>query len=124
MASQATIQFTPPDNTGGIPITAYTVTSYPDNIRVAGPQSPIVVTGLTNGTSYTFTVHATNANGDSVESIESNAFTPNWPTVPLQFWSQSTMLYQDVVTNVPLNYGAQTITLFQDVVTDVPLVFN
>jgi hypothetical protein len=34
------------------------------------------VTGLTNGTSYTFTVRAHNANGDGPESQPSNAIIP------------------------------------------------
>ena len=69
----ATIQFTPPDNTGGLPITEYTVTSYPDNITSVGTQSPIIISGLDNDIEYTFTVHATNEVGDSFESIPSNA---------------------------------------------------
>ena len=77
MSSQsASVSFTAPLNDGGSPITGYTVTSTPGSLTASGAASPIVVTGLTNGTSYTFTVHATNATGNSAESAASNAVTP------------------------------------------------
>lgn len=83
MADQsATVSFTPPVNNGGSAITSYTVTSSPGGITQSGPASPITVTGLTNGTEYTFTVTATNSIGTSVPSVPSNAVTPSAPTVP------------------------------------------
>lgn len=76
---QVSIAFTAPVNNGGSAITGYTVTSNPENITAGGngfTTSPIVVTGLTNGTAYTFTVKATNGVGDSVASVASNSATP------------------------------------------------
>ena len=61
---------------GGYPITEYTVTSIPESITATGSSLPIIVTGLTNGTEYTFTVVATNEIGDSLPSAESNPVTP------------------------------------------------
>ena len=58
--TSAQVAFTPPGNDGGSPITGYTVTSSPGGITATGASSPILVTGLSNGTEYTFTVHATN----------------------------------------------------------------
>lgn len=75
MAS-VSVSFTAPANTGGLPILSYTVTSTPGNFTATGSGSPIVITGLTGGTSYTFTVHATNANGNGPESTSSNSVTP------------------------------------------------
>ena len=74
--AQASVTFTAPDNTGGSAITGYTVTSSPGGIAASGAASPVVVTGLTNGTTYTFTVTATNAIGTSTASAASNAVTP------------------------------------------------
>jgi uncharacterized protein YhjY with autotransporter beta-barrel domain len=77
--AQATVTFTAPASDGGAAITGYTVTSAPGNVVGTGTSSPITVAGLSNGTSYTFTVVATNAVGDSVASSASNAVTPKAP---------------------------------------------
>ncbi|MDJ0339903.1 peroxidase family protein [Cryobacterium sp. PH31-O1] len=47
----------------------------------AGTAFNLVVTGLTNGSSYTFQVSATNAEGTSAFSASSNAVTPSAPVV-------------------------------------------
>ncbi len=73
---QATISFTAPAYTGGSAITGYTVTSTPGGLTGTGSASPITVTGLTNGTAYTFTVVATNSAGNSAASAASNSVTP------------------------------------------------
>lgn len=73
---QATVSFTAPASTGGASISGYTVTSNPGGFTASGPASPLVVTGLTNGTSYTFTVTATNTAGTGAASSPSNAVTP------------------------------------------------
>ncbi|SNB44915.1 S8 family serine peptidase [Geobacter sp. DSM 9736] len=72
----ATVSFTAPSDDGGSTITGYTVTAAPGNITATGTGSPITVTGLSNGTSYTFTVTATNAAGSSQPSSPSDSVTP------------------------------------------------
>lgn len=77
----ASVNFTPSTSkcyAGGV--TAYTVTSTPGCVSVSGASSPIVVGGLTLGTSYTFKVKATNAIGDSLCSSASNSITAKVPT--------------------------------------------
>lgn len=76
----ASVTFTAPANLG-IPaiITGYTVTSSPGGITGTGTSSPITVSGLSNGTAYTFTVTATNATGTGPASAASNSITPVAP---------------------------------------------
>jgi len=73
---QAIVSFTAPANDGGSPITEYTVTSSPGGLTATGTSSPIKITGLTNGTAYTFTVTATNSVGTSEPSAASDSVTP------------------------------------------------
>jgi len=77
---QVDITFDAPSNDGGSTITEYTATSNPGGITGTLSQAGsgiITVTGLTNGTAYTFTVTATNAVGTSSPSSVSNSVTPS-----------------------------------------------
>ena len=83
--AQATVTFSPPASNGGSPITGYAVTPSPatagwvDN-NAGSTALTHVVANLTNGTPYTFTVRATNANGTGDPSAPSAPVTP--ATVP------------------------------------------
>lgn len=79
--TKATFAFTAPANNGGAAITSYTVTTTPGGFTASGSTSPLIVTGLSNGTPYTGTVHAANSVGNSAESSASNSVTPA-ATVP------------------------------------------
>jgi hypothetical protein len=70
---QATITF-PASPTNGVD--HYTVTAFPGGTIAHGIGSPITLTGLKNGTTYTFSVSATNGSGQSPESPSSNAVVP------------------------------------------------
>lgn len=73
---QAEVSFTAPSNNGGSSIIRYTATSSPGGFTGTATASPVIVTGLTNGTAYTFTVTATNEIGTGNASAASNATTP------------------------------------------------
>lgn len=71
------VAFTAPSCTGGSVISTYSAyCTTTGTSRVTGASSPIVVTGLTIGTSYTFRVVATNIYGPSYPSAASNSATP------------------------------------------------
>jgi alpha-tubulin suppressor-like RCC1 family protein len=82
---QATVSFIAPAFDGGSAITVYTVTSNPGNITAIGSSSPITITGLTNGTAYTFTVIAANSAGPGLASDASSAVTPVAPASIQQY---------------------------------------
>ncbi len=72
--AQATISFTPAGT--GATATSYIATSSPGGITATASSSPITVTGLSNGTAYTFTVAGINAVGTGAQSSASNSVTP------------------------------------------------
>ena len=74
--ASASVTFTAPTNTGGAAITQYYAVSNPDQITGNAASSPVTVSGLTNGTSYTFTVWALNSYGPSPYSAASGSVTP------------------------------------------------
>ena len=56
----ASVAFTAPANVGGSAISSYSALSTPGGVVASAASSPISVTGLSNGTAYTFAVWATN----------------------------------------------------------------
>jgi uncharacterized repeat protein (TIGR02543 family) len=77
----STVSWTAPSD-GGSAITGYTATSNAGQTCSSATTS-CSVTGLTNGTPYTFTVTATNSIGTSDLSAPSSAITPLAPTAPV-----------------------------------------
>jgi hypothetical protein len=83
-SSIASVPIFAPANNGGSAITGYTVTSN-TGLTGTGSSSPITVSGLTGGQSYTFTVKATNANGTSPASAASSSLTMPSPTPSVDY---------------------------------------
>ena len=81
--ASAAVSWTAPSN-GGSPITSYAVTPFMGSAAqpatiVSGspPPTTATISGLTNGTSYTFVVSATNGVGTGPASTASNTVTPS-----------------------------------------------
>jgi len=72
--AQASIAFTAPTDAGTSAITSFI--AQVGGIGTAGTSSPLVVTGLTNGSAATAVVRAINAYGTSAPSDASASFTP------------------------------------------------
>ena len=76
--ASASVSWVAPSDSGSYPISTYQVTSAPGgrSCLVAVPALTCTVSGLTNGTAYTFTVRALNGAGWGASSGPSNAVTP------------------------------------------------
>ena len=111
VVGQAIVSFSAPSYNGGSPITGYTTVFSPGNIRATGLSSPITVSGLTPGASYTFTVVATNAVGDSKPSTGSITISPTVPNSPTNVSSTQGGVGQAIVAfSAPAFNGGSPIT--------------
>lgn len=81
--STVSVAFTAGSIATGGPVSYFTATSTPGSFTANGTSSPITVSGLTDGTAYTFKVKAGNPSGYSTagESAASNSVTPAAPGV-------------------------------------------
>jgi hypothetical protein len=73
--SGAIVKFEPPANARAAQITSYTVKNDKTGAERSYTNSPAVFSGLKNGTSYTFTITASNSLGTS-PPVTTNAITP------------------------------------------------
>ena len=115
--AQASIAWTPPSSNGGASITGYYVKSSPIVSPPASCTNTLnlncVFTGLTNGTSYTFSVVARNKNGDSNVAVSSPvtpaAIRPGTPTNVDAFGANTAI---DVTWGNPSSNGGTSVTAF------------
>lgn len=89
--------------TGGSSITGFTATSSPGALTQTGASSPLTFTGLANG-NYTFTVFATNANGNSAASAASIGLYIG--PEPGATWTTRTSLAANKIDFQQATYGA------------------
>jgi hypothetical protein len=85
--AQVSVAFTAPSDVGASAITGFR--AQVAGIGTSGTSSPLVVTGLTNGTAYTANVWAINAFGASSPSDASGSFTPSAPPIGVVVGGQS-----------------------------------
>jgi len=115
--AQATVNWTASTNNGGSAITSYTVTSSPDGRTATtanGSTTTATVTGLTNGTAYTFTVVATNVAGNSpASSPASTQVTPKTvPSAPTNVTATVGNTQVTVNWSLSTNNGGSAITSY------------
>ena len=107
---QVVVEFSVPASNGGSEITQY---KYRLNggsaVALDGSESPFTISGLTNGTSYTLTMTAVNAAGESDASASSSEFIPSTvPTTPLI--QSITASNQSISVGFTVNNGGSALT--------------
>jgi hypothetical protein len=99
---------------GGRSITGYTVTSNPSggkDINAGSIATTHTITGLKNGTAYTFSVQASNAVGTSIVSSPTNSVTPNdVPGAPVNVTATAGNAQAVVRFSAPVSDGGSAIT--------------
>ena len=113
--ASASVTWKAPASDGGAPITAYTVTSAPGGKTCAtSGATSCTVSGLTNGTAYTFTVKATNSAGTGPASAASAPVTPvaavTVPGAPTNVVATAGNASASVTWKAPASDGGSAIT--------------
>ena len=80
--AQATLVWAAPTNSGSFPVTNYEVRSTPAGGTCLVSALSCTITGLTNGTAYSFEARARNGAGSGPWSTPSNTVTPTAPPPP------------------------------------------
>jgi uncharacterized repeat protein (TIGR02543 family) len=112
---KATITLTAPTDNGGSAVTEYVITSSPGGLTctTTNPTTGCEITGLTNGTAYTFTAVAKNSVGNSASSTPSAAVTPvGKPSTPTNVVASAGNASASVSFTAP-NTGGSPITSYQ-----------
>ena len=124
--TSATVTWTAPASTGGATITGYVVTPYLNGTTAQTAQTfnstatTQTVTGLTNGSAYTFKVAAINSVGTGTQSAASNSVTPaTTPGAPTIGTATSGNASATVTWTAPASTGGSAITGY--VVTPYPV---
>jgi hypothetical protein len=112
--SQASLAFLPPASDGGSPITDYDAacTDGVATITGSGAASPIVVTGLVNGTNYSCTVTATNAIGTGPASNVAQVIPQGLPGAPTGVIAAPMDGAAQVSFTAPASDGGSAITTY------------
>ena len=109
----AIITFDPPANARAAQVTAYTVKNLKTSLTVSGASSPIVVTGLKNGTPYSFAVTAQNSLGTSLEAVTKSIIPQaGWKTAPVDLTPDG----RDIASTT---FNGKPIIIFTDAIKGV-----
>jgi hypothetical protein len=113
---RVSVYFTAPTDNGGLIVNQYYVISSPGSITNTGSSSPIIVSGLTKGTAYSFQVSASNTSGSTYGAYSSSStnITPiTRPSAPTSASATATSgTTATIVAGAPSDNGGRAITSY------------
>ena len=114
ISGQANVRWTAPLFNGGRDITSYSVTSSPPEglVSINFTQRTAVVTQLTDGSNYTFTVKAINLVGISSGTVTNQVIPYTKPSAPQNLTGIPGSGFIDLSWNAPLSTGGRDISSY------------
>jgi hypothetical protein len=114
ISAQANVRWTAPLSNGEKDISSYSVISNPVGgiVTINFTQRTAVVTGLTDGSNYTFTVKAKNLVGDSSGCVSNQVMPYTKPSAPQNLIGISGGGFVDLSWNAPLSTGGRNISSY------------
>lgn len=113
---RVSVYFTAPTDNGGLTVNQYYVISSPGSITNTGSSSPIILSGLTKGTAYSFQVRASNTSGSTYGAYSSSStnITPiTRPSAPTSASATATSgTTATIVAGAPSDNGGRAITSY------------
>lgn len=117
--ASAVVSWIPPTDSGTYPIDSYVVRSQPGGLTCSTTSTSCTVTGLTNGTAYTFTVTASSAAGAGPAGAASAPVKPRTvPGAPVSVAATPGIDQASISWSPPSDDGGSAITGYR--VTTVP----
>ena len=111
-SQSAIITFDPPANARVAQVSSYSVKNLKTSIITVGSSSPILITGLKNGTSYSFAITAVNKLGTSVEALSRSI-------IPQAGWQKNSVdLTPDGKSLSTTTFNGKPIIVFTDSLKD------
>ena len=110
---KVTLTWSAPTNTGGLKITGYTITATGISTSAGETATSKVIEGLSDATTYSFKIIATNGNGNSASADFADATTNSVPGAPQSVSASVSSTTISTSWSAPTSNGGSSITEYK-----------